>query len=430
MTKRNPHLVIIGYVWPEAVSSAAGVRDEQLLQGFREAGWKVTFLSPAASNQFSALLNRRGIPTHSVAANDPAFDGLIKSLKPDAVLFDRFVTEEQFGWRVREQCPEALRIIDTQDLHFLRRAREKQISTAPQKFLDLPPLYTEDTVREIAAIYRADLSLIISGFERELLMKRFQLPESLLLEHGFAYSAPSAEVPGFAERKHCVFLGNYRHAPNYDGALWFAKAVWPLVRKADPSLEFHLYGSYAPREISELHAPDRGIHFRGHAPDQYATLEKYRVNLAPVRFGAGLKGKIADGWWKGVPAVATAIGAEGMRVSNAFGGLEANHPGEIAKAVVDLHQNAELWETCRARGRSILEEKFSYDRNTQTLLARIEQLRGRLEEHREENFIGQMLWHHQFKSTTYFSRWIELKNQIKRDDALEHPPLPDSALSL
>src|SRR4051812_41324447 len=120
----SPRLLYIGYVWPEYTASAAGVRNWSIVESLLAAGWKIRYQSHAKPNDFTARLEALGVETACIAANDPAFDASVRDFSPDFALFDRFVTEEQFSWRVREVCPDALRILDTQDLHFLRKARE------------------------------------------------------------------------------------------------------------------------------------------------------------------------------------------------------------------------------------------------------------------------------------------------------------------
>ena len=204
-----PLILMIGYVWPETNASAAGLRDWALLEQFRAAGWKVHYASPAKPNAFSEKLEELGVPTFSCEANEPRFDDFVRSLQPDFVLFDRFVIEEQFGWRVEENCPDAVRVTDTQDLHFLRRAREAALAAgwSLERIHEADPLMIEqfsreDQLREISSIYRSDLTLVISGFEMQLLRERYRVPSQLLLLQRLSYSArPTEEILPFSERK-------------------------------------------------------------------------------------------------------------------------------------------------------------------------------------------------------------------------------------
>src|SRR5690606_20087288 len=167
--------LIIGYVWPEPESSAAGKRMVQILNFLLDQNYRVTFATPAAPTAYMEDLKGMGIDIAAISLNDPEFDKFISALKPAVVIFDRFMMEEQFGWRVAKFSPDAIRILDTEDLHFLRKSRESSLtgkSTLRISELDL---------REIASIYRCDLSLIISEVEMELLLTQYKVPATLLL---------------------------------------------------------------------------------------------------------------------------------------------------------------------------------------------------------------------------------------------------------
>ena len=158
-------LLIIGLVWPEPKSTAAGCRMLQLINQFLKQGFDITFASTASKTAQSFPLDTLGVNAISIELNSGSFNEFITSLHPSIVLFDRFVTEEQFGWRVAQQCPGALRILDTEDFHGLRKGREDALK-ANQTF-HLDHLQNDTTKREIASIYRCDLSLISvgSGFD-------------------------------------------------------------------------------------------------------------------------------------------------------------------------------------------------------------------------------------------------------------------------
>jgi spore coat polysaccharide biosynthesis predicted glycosyltransferase SpsG len=163
MSQLSPKVLIIGHVWPEPTSSAAGSRMMQLIQIFLKSNHQIFFCCPASLNEFSFQLNDLGIETAKVNINDGAFDDYLKNIQPDCVVFDRFMSEEKFGWRVAESCPNAIRILDTEDLHFLRFARQESIQK--NTTFSINNLKNEIAKREIASILRCDLSLIISEFE-------------------------------------------------------------------------------------------------------------------------------------------------------------------------------------------------------------------------------------------------------------------------
>ena len=173
--KKN--LLIIGFVWPEPKSSAAGGRMMQLIETFQSNNYTITFASACAKTNNAFNLESIGVSQKSIALNSGTFDDFIKELNPNIVLFDRFMTEEQFGWRVSEHTPNALRILDTEDLHGLRKGRQQAFKENTP--FDKTYLFSDTTKREIASIYRSDLSLIISEAEMEILKNDFKVNESL-----------------------------------------------------------------------------------------------------------------------------------------------------------------------------------------------------------------------------------------------------------
>ena len=210
-------LLVIALVWPEPASTAAGVRMLQLLAVFQEEGYTITVASAASKSEFSEDINLLGIYTEDIKMNDASFDVFVKNLNPNVVLFDRFLTEEQFGWRVAEQVPDAVRILDTEDLHSLRHVREQCFKKGIDFTTDLW-LQDDKTKREIASIYRCDLSLIVSTFELELLTEVLNIGRSLLLLLPFmvAELTEKSAWPEYGQRTDFLFIGGGKHPPNVD----------------------------------------------------------------------------------------------------------------------------------------------------------------------------------------------------------------------
>ena len=393
----NRKSLIIGYVWPERTSSAAGVRTWNVVRLLKSIGYEVYFSSPSKTSSFRDELETVGVKTVQFEANDSAFNQYVSELDPHLVIFDRFVIEEQFGWRVREACPKALRVIDTQDLHFLRRARERALKSGGE--LDL---MTDDTFREVAAIYRSDMSLILSDYEYDLLLG-LGIPRNKLFVLRFCYDFQESGL-SFGERLNFSWIGNFRHPPNADSVFQLVREIWPEIRKLIPQAELHVFGAYPPKEVSELNQPSSGVYVRGWVPEACVALENFRVSLAPLRFGAGIKGKIADSWAAGTPVVTTAIGAEGMAGELPFGGSVTNSYAEFISEAVSFYHDGVKWSDAQRTGYQVLRERFSFDGQRAVLLDAISRI------DRKNDLIGSMLWYHQLRSTEYFSRWIELKN--------------------
>ncbi len=416
-------LLIIGYVWPEPRSSAAGSRMMELIDFFQQQGYEVTFASPAALSEHRADL--KAIEVHEVAIelNSESFDGWVRHLDPQVVMFDRFMMEEQFGWRVEQQCPQALRILDTEDLHSLRQVRHQRFKkldpaeTLDKQFDDKQTLFLEMSEldiaqREIAAIMRSDLSIMISRFEIELLTECFGVRPENLVHLPFMLERENITLPRFKAREHFVTIGNFRHAPNWDSVLWLKQVIWPRVREQLPKAELHVYGAYPPKKATDLHRPADGFYVDGWAPDVHRVLSQARVCLAPLRFGAGIKGKFTDAMLNGTPSVTTPVGAESMHGDIPWCGEVAESVPAIVAGAVRLYKEAEFWQDCQQNGFDILETEFSRQKIQAGFLEQIDSNRANLTVARKENFMGQLLRHHHHKSTKYMSQWIEAKNKL------------------
>ncbi len=403
-------------VWPEPDSSAAGTRTFQLLNGLRERGFDVSVSSGCKDNSYREVLGAKGIPTVFFNPNDSAFDEYLKSTQPDTVIFDRFMIEEQFSWRVRQQLPEALRILDTVDLHSLRRARQRIASQglSNEICVEVPDaeLVGDDFLREIASIFRSDLTLMVSDAEIEFLISRCGVPRSQLTRCSLLYPKPG-DVSSFNKRSNFIAIGNCNHPPNMDGFDVLSKVVWPqIARSSDMAgVELHLYGAYPNHALLAMKNPTLGIVVHGKASDAVTSLSQYRVNLAPLRFGAGVKGKIADGWFAGTPCVATSIGAEGMTGSFPFGGYVENSWVKFAERAVDLYRNEIRWNEAQQAGLSVLRDMFAADSQLLDLTTALNTTLRDKAAIRAKNVVGEILWREQNRSTEFFSRWIEAKNR-------------------
>lgn len=411
-------LLIIGSVWPEPGSSAAGRRMMQLISLFQSEGWEITFASSASDSAYSTDLENRGIHCVQTAINSSGFDKFIDKLQPSIVLFDRFIVEEQFGWRVAEQCPDALRILDTEDLHCLRRARRRAVKRGDP--FDRQELLKDDTAkREVASILRCDLSLIISDYEMELLQNIFNVDGSLLHYLPFLLDPIDQEIrnswPDFEDRNHFVTIGNFRHAPNWDAVQHLNQNIWPFIHKQLPRAELHIYGAYPSQKAEQLHRPGEGFHIKGRAKDAKSVVRQAKVSLAPLRFGAGLKGKLVESMICGTPSVTTNIGAEGLSGNLPWNGVIADEAREMASAAIQLYTDEEAWYQAQQRGMQIINERFAKGHFSSGFIDQLKEVRRNLLQHRQNNFMGRMLMHHTMASTKYMSKWIEEKNRQKTD---------------
>ncbi len=407
-------VLAIGYVWPEPNSSAAGSHMMSLLRLFKRQGWSVEFATPAQETEHMIDLSEEGITSQSIQLNCDSFDQYIEELQPDVVMFDRFMMEEQFGWRVEKVCPSAFKLLDTEDLQFLRNARHEAVKKETE--LTKAHLYSDLAKREIAAILRCDLSLIISSYEMELLQSEFNIDQKLL--HHLPFMVDLNTLPestkSFEERKNFMTIGNFRHAPNWDAVLQLQK-IWPKIRKQLPDTELHIYGSYPPPKATALHNPKIGFHIKGWAKDAQEVMEQARVCVAPLRFGAGIKGKLLDAMKLQTPNVTSEIGSEGMLPQGElqWPGAVADDIDEFVEAAVALYKDEEKWLKAQSQCHSILETHYEQNQLGDKLIERLTALESELESHRLDNFFGSMLKHHSMASTKYMSQWIAEKNKTK-----------------
>jgi glycosyltransferase involved in cell wall biosynthesis len=408
-------LLIIGHTFPEPATTAAGGRMMQLIDLFLEEAYQITFASTANPSERSEDLTNLGIFTENIELNNKSFDAFISKLKPNVVVFDRYITEEQFGWRVSEQCPDALRILDTEDLHFLRKAREEAV----RKNIPLAEanLFTETAKRELASILRSDVSLIISEYELKLLQETFMIPSEILHYLPFLVNKTSKvlkKAPFYEERADFITIGNLLHAPNVNSVLRLKKEIWPLIRKELPQANLYIYGAYAPQQVLELHNEKEGFLVRGWAKDISEVLQNAKVCLAPIQFGAGLKGKLLDAMLYGTPSVTTTIGAEGMHGDLPFSGVIEDAAQEFANASVALYTQQKKWLKYQQYGFDIIENRFRKGLFSEGFKQLLINLQGSIKEHRKHNFIGQILQHQTMQSTKYMSKWIEGKKRPLR----------------
>lgn len=405
-------LLIIGQTFPEPTTTAAGGRMLQLIEMFISHGYAITFASSASSSEKSFNLDSLGVATQQITINDSSFDDFVRQLNPTLVLFDRFITEEQFAWRVTQSCPKALKILDTEDLHFLRKARQQALKNATD--VKDSNLFTETAKREIASILRCDLSLIISEFEMKLLTDTFAVSKEILYYLPFMVTKlpDSSNFPEFEQRTNFMTIGNLLHGPNVDSVLYLKKEIWPLIKKQLPQAELYIYGNYAPQHILELHNQKQGFYIMGWADSVAHVMQKARVCLAPLRFGAGLKGKLLDAMLYGTPGVTTSIGAEGMYGDLPMPGVIADTPERFAEHSVAIYSNKIKWQENAQRGVEIIKERYNGKAISRDFMTRLDALKTNLKLHRQAHFIGQILQHQSLQASKYLSKWIEEKNKV------------------
>ncbi|MRH99400.1 glycosyltransferase [Kriegella sp. EG-1] len=403
-------LLIIAQNWPAPNYSAAGVRLLQLINFFKSENYKITIAS-AAENKESFY--EENIETIKILLNHDSFNEFVKKLQPNVVLFDRFISEEQFGWRVSENIPNALKILDTEDLHSLRKSREKALKS---NLVWSPEFWRtqEITKREVASVLRCDLSLIISDFEVQLLVDIIPNIKEQLLHLPFMVQSSSlnkiTSIADYENRKDFVFIGFGGHSPNVDAILHLKQEIWPLIRNRLPDINLHIYGGHLPQKVTDLHSKKHGFIVKGWVKDAHQVISNARVLLAPLRFGAGQKGKLLDAMLCGTPSITTTIGAEGMHNELPWNGEVQDNPQDFSEAAVRTYCNFESWQVYQKNGHQILHEIFEKEMLSRRFRLKLMHIQKHLSVHRSKNFIGNLIQHQSMMGTKYMSKWIEIKN--------------------
>jgi glycosyltransferase involved in cell wall biosynthesis len=329
-------------------------------------------------------------------------------------LFDRFMIEEQFGWRVAENCPNALRVLDTEDLHCLRLARQKAFQEKRQFSID--DVVTEEVAkREIASILRCDVSLMIAEYEIELLQSVLKIDSKLLYYLPLLLeplgNSTIQKLPLFEERKNFVFIGNFRHEPNWNAVQYLKETIWPLIRKQIPEADLQIYGAYPSQKVMQLHQPKEGFQIMGRANDSLEVVQNARVVVAPLRFGAGIKGKLLESMQCGTPSITTTIGAESMCGELPWNGFITDDAQVFANKAAELYRDKTIWQKTQNNGFQIIEKRYLKSLFENDFIKHILKIQTHLKSHRLHNFMGALLQHHTLTSTKYMSRWIEAKNK-------------------
>lgn len=431
-------VLVVSNLYPQPSASAAGVRTNYLLQQLcRDSDWSsIHYATGAASNEDDnravSELTRQGVLFHSVPPNQSLkmLELLDRIENLSLVIFDRFYAEEAYSFHVYKHSPGAVRVVDMQDMHSLRQGRRTIVESnndesacwdCMTEALQCTPSNKDDMLlRELASMHRSDLSLVCSPHEYKLLINAYNSPSSKLCMAPFWVSKQQQPRLKFDERRDFVFVGGFRHAPNVDAVQQLANHVWPRIRKRLPESQLHVYGAYFSPSIHKLHDPDDGFLIHGFVDRLDEALSDKRVMLAPLRYGAGIKGKIIDAWMFGIPVVTTSIGSEGIAsVSNCndsdekWGGTVANTIDEFVDGAIRLYTNSDVWEQSMETADTILGTQFSelqFETVSEALKDAVRNQKAR----RHDDYFGPLLWHQTARSTEYFSRWIECKENKPR----------------
>lgn len=349
-------VLVIDALTPQPDRDSGSLRLFNLMRLLREEGAHVVFL-PANrehAGRYTEDLRQIGVEawTAPFAARAPAW---LAEHGPrfDVAMVCRHYVAREFLPLLRAHAPRARVVFDSVDLHYLREQRAAAL--AGDRALARAAGRTRGL--ELDVIARSDLALVVSEAERDVL--RMDAPQARVEVLSNLHRVAGPGLP-FAERHDLAFVGGFRHPPNVDAVRWFVAEVLPRVRARLPEVRFHCIGGDVPAEIAAL-AAQPGVEVHGHVPDIAPYMDGCRVAVAPLRFGAGVKGKVNLSMAHGQPVVATSCAVEGMHLAHGRDVLVADDAAAFADAVVCAYGDGALWGTLSAHGLGNVARHFSAD---------------------------------------------------------------------
>ena len=352
----RPQVLIVDALTPQPDRDSGSLRLVNLMRLLVAEGAHVVFLpaNRSADGAYTATLQQLGVECW-YAPHMPSIPAWLREHGPrfHAAMLSRHYVASEFLPLLRKHAPQARLLFDTVDLHYLRERRAAELSG------DAVALRAalRTRTRELGLIADADATLVVSAVERELLAQ--DAPQATVRVLSNLHEL-GADGPPCAQRKDLLFVGGFRHPPNVDAVLWFAHDVFPRIRAALPGVQFHCIGGDVPAEVQAL-ADIHGVHIHGHVPDLHPWLDGCRISVAPLRYGAGVKGKVNQAMAHGLPVVATTPAVEGMHLVDGDDVLVADAADAFAAAVLRLHGDEVLWNRIASNGRDNVARHFSLD---------------------------------------------------------------------
>jgi GT2 family glycosyltransferase/glycosyltransferase involved in cell wall biosynthesis len=348
----GPHVLILDAYTPRPDHDAGSVRMLHLCHILRRLGCHVTFLPEnlAYDGAYTRALQDAGVEALYQPYVRSVGDHLKRAgARYEVVIASRVHVAAAVIDAVRRYCPRARRVFDTVDLHFLREARRAAVAGGRREGES-----DRLKARELAVARACDVTLVVSEAERDLLAR--EAPD-LAVEVVSLIETPQPTTTPFAARSGILFVGNFQHPPNCDAVEDYLRRIHPIVRQRLPDATFTVIGDHVPDSLRRL--ADDGVRFTGPVPDLRPYFASARLSVAPLRYGAGIKGKVTTSLAFGVPVVTTTVGAEGIAMRPGEDALLADSPEAFAEAVVMLHSSPAVWARLVENGVRVVAGQFS-----------------------------------------------------------------------
>ena len=337
-------ILVIDHHLPMFDRDSGSLRMFEILKILHRLGHRVTFVPDNLADiaPYTGELQKRGIEV----VCHPHIKTVREYLEREGTRFDVVILSRcDFAQKhindVRIHAPQSRVIFDTVDLHFVRTNREAEVMG--DEHIGLVARETE--AREYALIDEADETWVVSEYEQQVL--RNERPDKSIEVVSNIVDSPGATTP-FSLRRDYLFIGSFQHTPNIDAVVFFMREIYPLVQPRLPEAIFYIIGDKAPPEVIAL-ANERVI-VTGLQPDVRPYFESVKLSIAPLRWGAGVKGKINQSMGLGVPVVGTSVAVEGMDLTNREDILIADAPENFAQALVELYETEQLWTRVSKNG--------------------------------------------------------------------------------
>jgi O-antigen biosynthesis protein len=355
------NILVIDHHVPKPDHDSGSLRMFQILTLLHQLGHRVTFIAANLANEppYAGHLQKRGIQVVYHPYVRRARDYLASHGSDfDVVVLSRCDFAHKYIADVRLYAPQSRIIFDTVDLHYVREGGEAQLTGD----LEVARSAQKKQALEHQLIEQADETWVVSPVEQRLLQEKW--PDKSIQLVSNIVDVPGSKTP-FGLRRDYLFIGGFQHRPNIDAVLFFLRKIYPLVSDRLPEAKFYIIGDKAPPEIVSL-ATDRII-VAGLQRDARPFFDSVKLSVAPLRFGAGVKGKINQSMAFGVPVVATSLAVEGMNLTDHQDILVADEPEYFARALTELYESEELWNRLSESGIRKTRASYSIDTARKTL---------------------------------------------------------------
>ena len=355
--------MVIDELPPSPDKDSGSITAVEFLRSLNRLGLQVTFFPRCQLNTVDAYmldLQAEGIEV----LYEPHVNNLEETFSRysgiyDVVVLFRLSVGANLIDSVRKLSPASKIIYHTVDLHFLRTERERSLKEVDRQRVEL-----ELDIRslELGVIARSDVTVVVSEEEQRILGRILPMARVVNLPYVIDVRPGNAE---FEKRKDFLFLGGFTYQPNVDAVLYFVREIFPLVQEELPGAKFLVVGNAPPPEIQCL-ASDR-IEVTGYVPDLNPWFERCKFSVSPLRYGAGIKGKVVMSMSRGVPCITTSIAAEGMGAEEGDHLLVADKSDDFADCMLTLYKNKELWRVLSNNSIEFVRNRYSPEAGDRTM---------------------------------------------------------------